>query len=459
MKRTAIYIRVSTTEQEKEGYSIPAQKEKLLLYCKAKGWLVHDIYVDGGFPGSNLERPGLQKLLMDLSNIDIVLVYKLDRLSRSQKDTLYLIEDEFLENDVDFVSMTENFDTTTPFGRAMIGILSVFAQLERENIRERSVMGRIERAKKGLWAGPPNPPLGYDLVESYLIVNEYEKLQVEEVFKLYIKGYGIQRIQNYMIKKGYTNKYGTWENVSNNAVNRIIENRHYIGEVSFAREWYKGVHEPIIDLNTFNQANKLREKRIGTSTRLKYFLSGTLYCGECGEKYVLNTKNGKSYHICKNRKYAYKQDFKCNNTIFRTEVLEEMAINKIKDILNNKDELIKDKYKAIEKPTTSDSDILQNRIIDIDKQIDKLMDLYQIDNIPIETISERISKLDKEKKLIALEIQKIQDNYTNDNIDIEEILEILKDFDLVWDKLDAVEKRDITRALLGEKLYVTNKGI
>ncbi len=181
-----------------------------------------------------------------------------------------------------------------------------------------------------------------------------------------------------------------------------------------------------------------------------------MHCGECGEKYVLNTKNGKSYHICKNRKYAYKQDFKCNNTIFRTEVLEEMAINKIKDILNNKDELIKDKYKAIEKPTTSDSDILQGRIIDIDKQIDKLMDLYQLDNIPIETISDRISKLDKEKKLIAKEIDKIE---PVKDIDIDEILEILKDFDLVWDKLEAVEKRDITKALLGEKLYVTNKGI
>lgn len=458
MKKALIYIRVSTQEQNKEGYSVQAQREKLIAYCKAKGWIIHDIVIDGGYSGTTTDRPGLDCLLNSLEDIDVVLVYKLDRLARSQKDTLYLIEDKFTPKNVDFVSMTENFDTTTPLGKLMIGILSAFAQLEVENTKERTRMGRIERAKKGLWAGPPNPPLGYDLVESYLIVNEYEKLQVEEVFKLYMKGYGIQRIQNYMIKKGYTNKYGTWENVSSNAVNRIIENRHYIGEVSFAREWYKGIHEPIIDLNTFNRANKLRQKRIGTSTRLKHFLSGTLYCGECGEKYVLNTKNGKSYHICKNRKYAYQQDFKCNNTIFRTEVLEEMAINKIKDILNNKDDLIKEKYIDIEEPIVNNHEVLSNRIKDIDKQIDKLMDLYQIDNIPIETISERISKLDKEKKSIALEIQKIQDNSTVD-IDIEEILEILKDFDLVWDKLEAVEKRDITKALLGEKLYVTNKGI
>lgn len=132
MKKVGIYIRVSTQEQANEGYSIQAQKERLISYCKAKDWHIVDIYTDGGYSGSNLDRPGIQKLIADIEKIDMVLVYKLDRLSRSQKDTLYLIEDIFLKNNVDFVSMNESFDTSTPFGRAMIGILSVFAQLERE---------------------------------------------------------------------------------------------------------------------------------------------------------------------------------------------------------------------------------------------------------------------------------------------------------------------------------------
>ena len=309
MKRAAIYIRVSTLEQKEEGYSIQAQREKLLLYCKAKEWTVKDIYIDGGYSGSNLDRPDLNRLLNSLEDIDLVLVYKLDRLSRSQKDTLFLIEDKFITSNVDFVSMTENFDTTTAFGRAMIGILSVFAQLERENIRERSKMGRIERAKKGLWAGPPNPPLGYDLVDSKLIVNDYEAMQVREIFDLYLKGWGKQRITNHFIKKGYTNKYGDWKNVSSHVIIRIVTNRSYIGEVSYAKKWYKGIHKPIIDADTFAMANSMQKQRKGNSTAIKYFLSGLLTCDKCGAGYIVDSKNDKRYHICKNRKHGYKQSF------------------------------------------------------------------------------------------------------------------------------------------------------
>ena len=153
MKRAALYIRVSTLEQAQEGYSIGAQKERLLAFCKAHDWLVADFYIDGGYSGSNLDRPGIQKLIAETGSFDLVLVMKLDRLSRSQRDTLYLIEDVFLPAGVDFISMAESFDTSTPFGRAMIGILSVFAQLEREQIKERTFMGRVERAKEGLFHG------------------------------------------------------------------------------------------------------------------------------------------------------------------------------------------------------------------------------------------------------------------------------------------------------------------
>ena len=144
-QQVAIYIRVSTQEQAQEGYSVEQQTERLTAYCKAKDWPIVDIYIDPGFSGANIQRPALQRLFSDIKagKVDCVLVYKLDRLSRSQKDTLYMIEDVFLAKSVDFVSMQENFDTSTPFGRAMIGILSVFAQLEREQIKERMSMGRM----------------------------------------------------------------------------------------------------------------------------------------------------------------------------------------------------------------------------------------------------------------------------------------------------------------------------
>ena len=151
-KKTAVYIRVSTDAQREEGYSIEAQKEMLTAYCVSKGIQNYEYYIDGGFSGSNISRPALERLISDIKKkkISCVLVYKLDRLSRSQKDTLYLIEDVFNPNGVDFISLNENMDTSTPIGRLMLGILSAFAQLERENIKERTKMGMKERIKSGL---------------------------------------------------------------------------------------------------------------------------------------------------------------------------------------------------------------------------------------------------------------------------------------------------------------------
>ena len=130
----AIYIRVSTQEQALEGYSIEEQQKRLLSFCEAKNLSVYKTYIDPGYSGSNLNRPAIQQLILDAEHhsFDMVLIYKLDRLSRSQKDTMHLLEDVLLCNNVDLVAMNESFDTSTPFGRAMIGILSVFAQLERE---------------------------------------------------------------------------------------------------------------------------------------------------------------------------------------------------------------------------------------------------------------------------------------------------------------------------------------
>ncbi|MCC9983335.1 recombinase family protein, partial [Streptococcus agalactiae] len=151
MNKVAIYVRVSTTMQAEEGYSIDEQIDKLTSYCKIKDWTVYDIYKDGGFSGGNIERPAMERLISDAERkkFDTVLVYKLDRLSRSQKDTLFLIEEVFGKNDISFLSLNESFDTSTAFGKAMIGILSVFAQLEREQIKERMLLGKIGRAKTG----------------------------------------------------------------------------------------------------------------------------------------------------------------------------------------------------------------------------------------------------------------------------------------------------------------------
>src|SRR5699024_2663317 len=168
--------------------------ERLTSYCEALGYMIDDFYVDGGYSGTNINRPGMARLINDVKNedTDIVLVYKLDRLSRSQKDTLYLIEEVFLKNNVAFISMQESFDTSTAFGRAMVGILSVFAQLEVENMKERSKMGKLERAKEGLWGGGIDP-FGYDYVDGKLIKNANAEI-VKKAYDLYLSGDGTPTI-------------------------------------------------------------------------------------------------------------------------------------------------------------------------------------------------------------------------------------------------------------------------
>ena len=194
--KAALYMRVSTREQI-ENYSIPSQKEKLEAYCKSKGWDIHDTYIDGGYSGSNIDRPDLQRLLGDIKDVDVVIVYKLDRLSRSQKDTLELIEDNFLKNNVEFVSLTETLDTSSPFGRAMIGILSVFAQLERENIAERMRNGHIKRAEEGYRGmGGDYDPSGYARVDGELVIKPDEKEHIQAVFDLYEQYHSITKAQN-----------------------------------------------------------------------------------------------------------------------------------------------------------------------------------------------------------------------------------------------------------------------
>ena len=233
----ALYPRVSTQEQAEHGHSIDEQIDRMKKYCEAMNWTVYKIYTDAGYSGGNTERPGLQSMITDVKagKVDKVLVYKLDRLSRSQLDTLFLIEKVFLANQVDFVSMSENFDTSTPFGRAMIGILAVFAQLEREQIKERMKMGKYARAKKGKFHGSSNIPTGYDYdpQSGEFVTNDFEKLQVIEAFQLAETGLSPYKIAKILDAKGYVRRSGPWNDRN---VRRTLRNKAYIGFQKYGGE-------------------------------------------------------------------------------------------------------------------------------------------------------------------------------------------------------------------------------
>ena len=303
----AIYIRVSTQEQAKEGYSIGEQKERLEKYSEAHDWIIFKVYTDPGFSGGSTNRPGLQQLIRDVERkkVDKVLVYKLDRLSRSQKDTLFLIEDVFLKNGVDFVSMTENFDTSTPFGRAMIGILSVFAQLEREQIKERMQIGLDARAKEGYYHGGPYAPIGYEYNDGELVINEYEALQIRKIYDLAATGLPIYSVYKYMRDHNYTHKYGKWRD---SAIRSVLTSIVYTGQIQWKGELYPGRHEAIIDTETFNKMqNHILNRDVGKFSKHPFqrttLLGGIIFCGNCGSRYYCKQNVSKKPGITPAQKY------------------------------------------------------------------------------------------------------------------------------------------------------------
>lgn len=299
MSVAACYVRVST-ENQKENYSIEEQKSRLRAFCEAKDIVIGKMYVDGGYSGGNLRRPALQELLRRLPEYDLVIVYKLDRLSRSQKDTLMLIEDYFLARKVDFISVCENFDTSTPLGRAMIGMLSVFAQLEKEQITERFTMGRIARAKNGYYHGGPTAPVGYDYVDGQLIVNEKKARQVRELFERFCRGASIHDCWLHM--QARYGASGGWS--SETQIRHVLVNEVYLGKVKFQGESYPGLHPPVIPEELFSRAQALlQERKSSLSAGSRPFaprtlLSGLLICGQCGARF--HGEHG--WYVCSGRR-------------------------------------------------------------------------------------------------------------------------------------------------------------
>lgn len=403
-----LYTRVSTAEQAKEGYSIAEQAERLNKYADAMNWSVYRVYSDAGFSGASTDRPALKSLIKDAQahKIDKVIVYKLDRLSRSQKDTLTLIEDIFLKNGVDFVSMSENFDTSTPFGRAMIGILAVFAQLEREQIKERMMLGKEAKAKQGKFSGSTFVSIGYDYDRNTqeLSINEYEALQVRMIFKMFLAGNSIRSIEKYLLDNGYSHKYGAW---NGKTVRNVLANQTYIGMINFQGKTYQGHHPVIIDRDTFDTAQVLlkethaeykKNRRKGKRGSL---LGGLIYCAHCGAKYRSFTSSGKwHYYGCCSRlkdNYASIKDPNCKNKIYRRADLDNMILNEIKKLSVDSD--------AILPEPPEDISPLQQQIDKIDNQLSRLMDLYTTGAFPLEKLNEKAEALRKQKDLLLQEIQ------------------------------------------------------
>jgi site-specific DNA recombinase len=465
--RVALYPRVSTLEQATEGYSIGEQIERMTKFCEAKGWEVYKIYTDAGYSGASLDRPALQDVIADSEKdvFDMVLVYKLDRLSRSQKDVLYLVEDVFDKHGIFFSSMTENFDTSTPFGKAMLGILAVFAQLEREQIKERMAMGKDARAKIGKWNGGRMIPIGYEYnkLKDEFMVNDYEAMQYIELVDLFLKGKAFREIETIFAEKGYAHKHGTW---IPKTMRSVLRSKMYLGYLKWNGKWYKSDHPALIDEPTYEQVVNLLNQRAeeykqtgGKSGVITTYLGGLLYCKKCGAKYGKDNngrrdKNGnKNYkYVCYSRSKKMKslvKDPNCKNKNWKIGELDEIILGEIKKLAINPEQVKQAQEQRIEKSDASDKiKLLKKEVKKIDEQISRFMDLYGLGQFTVEQVMGKVDPLNVQRYALNNEIEIL--SRPQGQLSAEETYKILATVEEVIESAEFEDIRHIVESLISK---------
>lgn len=312
-------------------------------------------------------------------------------------------------------------------------------------------MGRVARAKTGLHHGGGNIPIGYDYEDGKLIVNPYEAEQVRKIYEWYLSGASLKAITDKLQDAGYTNKYSSYNSWS--SVRNILENETYIGRLHFGDVVVDHAHEAIITEEQFNAAQILRGKRreqFGSHAfQSKHVLTGLLFCGHCGGRYYLRNTGKYSYYACYSRTKQMKnmiKDPNCQNKIWRAQDLKPIIEEKILALLRNPqiaEELAAGKPKAAA-PVSKNTDI-ERRIREIDRQIGKLMELYQQDDIPPELLGEKINRLYSEKTALENSIAPVEETNA---MPLDLVAELITNAAEIWDFADENQKRRILQSLI-----------
>ena len=278
--RVALYIRVSTERQANEGDSLEEQETELKKYCDFRQFSIHQIYIERGKSGGNTNRPEYQKLVKDIQKkkINAVVVKKLDRLSRSLLDFENLMN-LMNENDVEFISIKENFDTTTAMGKAMLRVALVFAQLEREQTSERLIDVLGYRASLGLYNGGIRP-FGYTNINKELVPYKKEKDQVEFIFDKFLDNHSTTLTAKALNEIGCRDRKGRlWDK---RQVQKILQNPVYIGQVRWNDQCYQGIHQAIVSEKHFKTAQLIfKEKQHPLGSVTQALAQRLLRCGDC----------------------------------------------------------------------------------------------------------------------------------------------------------------------------------
>ncbi|MBK8871716.1 MAG: recombinase family protein [Elusimicrobia bacterium] len=311
--RCAIYTRVSTDQQaEVQFNSCEAQEDRIRAFLASQeGFVLGQVYTDAGFTGANLERPALQRLLQDIEEgkLDMVITYKIDRLTRSPRDFYHLIE-IFDRHHVGFISVTERFDTSTSAGRLLRNIMLTFAQFERELISERTRDKIAQKAQRGLYVGG-RPPLGYVVKEKRLVIDPAAAAVTKRVFETYVESRSLRKAYHVVVDSGLRPRRDSY---GDSMVWHLLRNPVLTGKIIHQGKAYPGQHQPVIEQPLFDHVQTLLASHPREKPRpyLNMPYSGLIKCQECGSimsasHVVKKTKEG-------DRRYYY---YRCNRVVHK----------------------------------------------------------------------------------------------------------------------------------------------
>jgi len=465
---TAIYVRVSTDEQAKEGFSIRAQAEKLKAYALLKEWEIYDIYSDEGKSGKNIvERPDMNRLIEDIENgnVNNVLVFKVDRLTRSTKNLIELVE-LFEDNNCAFNSLTESIDTDTPSGRMFLKIIGIFAEFERENLVSRLKLGFERKVKEGYTLANYSLSYGYTKKKGQKVqkVQPEEAKIVKDIFSMYLdENKAMSRIAKILNEREIeTKRHGkTWAATT---IKAILTNPTYIGKVRYLgldKDKYfevDGRHEGIISEETFSLAqekisNTKKTSRTKRPKEENYFC-GILVCGLCGSKF---TTHNYACKVDEHGEKQYRSSYRCNKKIYyndgitcrspgithkKVEQAFAQYIEKINDFAEiEKIDLGNNSKKSKEQEQLEYIHICEDKLKKLQQRKKHVMEQYISEEITFENYKEMLKVFNEKYKRLEMEMQRAEKDMPieekSGSVLLEDIIFNLKEN---WDYLDNKER-------------------
>lgn len=463
--KSVIYCRVSTDLQVDEGYSLDAQLDRCKAYCVSQGWEVFNVYIEEGESAKDLNRPQLQRMLTDAKDglFDVVLVYRLDRLTRTVRD-LYKLLDTLESNGVKFKSATELYDTTTAMGKLFITLVAALAEWELDNLRERVRFGMEQLVRQGKWHGGP-VPYGYTWDGDMMHIVENEALVLRELRRVYMSGEGFGATANILNVTGYLRGDTTW---SVQSVEYALSNPIYSGKIRYGGKNKKGKYThkkreessliwsdsgfPTIFTWEEYEEHAARIKRrqfYGFSKKREYWFAGVMRCARCG-----NTLFGRPYgnkkldgstsmyvnYLCSGRSLRTG----CDMPLLRQTIAEKLIMEHVSNIINRTQDDLKGSVIKKEKKSTSELDTMRKGLRELNDRRKKWQYMLAGELMTESDFRQRKREEDETEEILLSRIEELKAEDVGINSNFAKIMYSLPD---VWSNFDDESKKETMQTI------------